>query len=347
MFTKFVINKASTILDALKAINSIGNRDALTLFVVDDNNAVIGTLTDGDIRRSLINGATLDVTINSIAHKSFTYLSVDTFDVMQIHTAKEKGIELLPVLNKQMQIVDVVNLKKQKSYLPIDAVLMAGGKGERLRPLTEKTPKPLLKVGDKCIIDYNIDRLISYGVRHLSVTVNYLKKQIEEHFVEPRNNVLVKTVREPKFLGTIGSIKFVDKFYNDTVLLMNSDLFTNIDYEDFFLHFKEHDADMSIAAVPYTISVPYGIFELEGREVKGVLEKPSYNYYANAGIYLIKREHIDLIPEGEFFNATDLIEELVKLQMKVIRYPITGYWIDIGQHSELKKAEELIKHIAL
>ena len=345
MFSKFIIRNSSSVLDALKAINSIGNKDALTLFVVDHNNAVIGTLTDGDIRRSMINGGTLDNLVERIAHKNFTYLKTGIYDVRQIHVAKEKGLELLPVLNEQMQIVDVVNLKKQKSYLPIDAVLMAGGKGERLRPLTEITPKPLLKVGEKCIIDYNIDSLINYGVRHLSVTVNYLKEQLEEHFEEPRGNVQLKTVCEPKFLGTIGSIKFVENFYNNTVLLMNSDLFTNINYEDFFLHFKEHDADMSIAAVPYTISVPYGIFELEGRNVKGVLEKPTYNYYANAGIYLIKRELLNLIPNGEFFNATDFIELLIQKGYNIIRFPLNGTWIDIGNPQEYQKAKELVKHM--
>lgn len=344
MFESNLISFDSTILDALKKLNALG-LDALTLFVFDSDNRVVGTLTDGDIRRALIDGASISTIVDTIAHRTFTYLTDGAYEVMQIHIAKEKGIELLPVLNDQMQIVDVVNLKKQKSYLPIDAVLMAGGKGERLRPLTEKTPKPLLKVGDKCIIDYNIDRLINYGVRHLSVTVNYLKEQLEEHFAEPRGNVQVKTVREPKFLGTIGSIKFVENFYNDTVLLMNSDLFTNIDYEDFFLHLKEHDADMSIAAVPYTISVPYGIFELEGRNVKGVLEKPTYNYYANAGIYLIKRELLDLIPDGEFFNATDFMDMLMQKGYKVIRFPLNGTWIDIGNPQEYQKAKELVKHI--
>lgn len=345
MCLKYEIEDIKTLLDALNKINELGDNDALTLFVINNKREVIGTLTDGDIRRSLINGATLNITIDTIAHKSFTYLKAGAYDVKQIHIAKEKGIELLPVLNDQMQIVDVVNLKKQKSYLPIDAVLMAGGKGERLRPLTEITPKPLLKVGDKCIIDYNIDRLISYGVRHLSVTVNYLKEQLEEHFSEPRGHVLVKTVREPKFLGTIGSIKFVENFYNNTVLLMNSDLFTNIDYEDFFLHFKEHDADMSIAAVPYTISIPYGIFELDGSNVKGVLEKPTYNYYANAGIYLIKRELLNLIPNGEFFNATDFMDMLMQKGYKVIRFPLNGTWIDIGNPQEYQKAKELVKHL--
>jgi NDP-sugar pyrophosphorylase family protein len=229
--------------------------------------------------------------------------------------------------------------------LPIDAVLMAGGKGERLRPLTEKTPKPLLKVGDKAIIDHNIDRLINYGVEHISVTVNYLKEQIEDHFAIPRKGIQVQTVREPKFLGTIGSIKFVTEFYNDTVLVMNSDLFTNINYEDFYLHFKEHDSEMSVAAVPYTVSVPYGIFDLEGRDIQGLIEKPTYNYYANAGIYLIKKNALEEIPEGTFFNATDLIEKLIAEGKKVIRFPLNGTWIDIGNPQEYQKANELVKHM--
>ena len=345
MMENHLAYESDNLLSAMKTINQLGRNDAFTLFVFNDNNSVIGTLTDGDIRRCLIEGAKLDTNVGLVANRNFTYLKAECFDVRQIHSAKEKGIELLPVVNEQMQIVDIVNLKKNKSYLPIDAVLMAGGKGERLRPLTEKTPKPLLKVGDKAIIDYNIDRLISYGVRHLSVTVNYLKEQIEDHFKEPKDGIKIQTAREPKFLGTIGSIKYVEEFYNDTILLMNSDLFTNIDYEDFFLHFKEYDADMSIAAVPYTISVPYGIFELEGRNVKGVLEKPTYNYYANAGIYLIKRNLLNLIPKDTFFNATDFMELLLDQGYKVVRFPLNSTWIDIGNPQEYQKAKDLVKHI--
>ena len=254
-------------------------------------------------------------------------------------------MRLVPILDKEYHIVEIINLEKYKTRLPIDAVLMAGGKGERLRPLTEKTPKPLLKVGEKAIIDHNIDRLISYGVKNISVTVNYLGEQLEEHFSEPRGEVNVMTVREPKYLGTIGSIKFVKEFYNDTVLVMNSDLFTNINYEDFFLHFKEHDADMSVAAVPYTVSVPYGIFDLDGREIHGLIEKPTYNYYANAGIYLIKKTALDIIPDDTFFNATDLIEQLINRGKTVIRFPLNGTWIDIGNPQEYQKANEFVKHI--
>ncbi|NCC54623.1 MAG: nucleotidyltransferase, partial [Erysipelotrichia bacterium] len=217
--------------------------------------------------------------------------------------------------------------------------------GERLRPLTLSTPKPLLKVGDKCIIDYNVDSLISYGMENISVTVNYLGEQLVDHYKEKRNNIQIKCVREPNFLGTMGSVKFVDSFVNDTVLVMNSDLFTNIDYEDFYLHFLDNNADMSVAAVPYSVNVPYGIFELTGRDIQGVKEKPTYNYYANAGIYLIKKKLLDLIPDGVFYNATDFIDTLIAKQHKVIRYPLTGYWIDIGKHEDYQKAQDLVKHL--
>jgi NDP-sugar pyrophosphorylase family protein len=222
---------------------------------------------------------------------------------------------------------------------------MAGGKGERLRPLTEKTPKPLLQIGEKCIIDHNIDRLIDYGIKNINVTVNYLREQIIRHFKEPRNEVTINCITEPCYLGTIGSIKFIESFHNDYILVMNSDLFTNINYEDLFLHFLENNADMSVVAVPYTVSIPYGVFELEGRKIKSIQEKPVLNYYANAGIYLFKKELVKHIPNNEFFDATDFIDQLVDKQYHVIRFPLTGYWIDIGKHEEYKKAQELIKHM--
>lgn len=341
---RYIIPIVATIREALVTLNQIIS-DTQTLLVVDDEQKLVGTLTDGDIRRGLISGAELSDSVSSIMYKDFKYVLESKFDVADLKTLRNKHLLIIPVLDEDRHIVDVVNLKKYKSYLPIDAVLMAGGKGERLRPLTEKTPKPLLKVGEKCIIDHNVDRLMSYGINNVNVTINYLGEQLEEHYVEPRNGVRVRTYREPKYLGTIGSVKFVDTFYNDTILVMNSDLFTNIDYEDFFLHFKANNAEMSVAAVPYNVSIPYGILDMEGRNIKGLIEKPKYNYYANAGIYLIKKSALAEIPEDEFFNATDLIEKLISKGKCVIRYPLNGTWIDIGNPQEYAKANDLVKHI--
>ena len=345
MEDRHIILNSFTILDALNRINNI-HEGPLVLFVVDSENKVIGSLTDGDIRRALIKGISVTETVEKAVHRNFNFHRKNVNDdVKNIHIQRELKMKLVPVLDENNQIYEIINLEKYKTLLPVDAVLMAGGKGERLRPLTEKTPKPLIKVGEKCIIDYNIDSLISYGIKNIFVTVNYLGEQLEEHFKEKRDGIKINTVKEPKYLGTIGSIKFVESFYNDTILVMNSDLFTNIDYEDFYLHFKEHDADMSVAAVPYIVKVPYGVFNLEGRNIKGVTEKPTISYYANAGIYLIKKELLKLIPENKFYNATDFMSSLINNNYKVIRYPISGYWIDIGQHDELERAKEIVKHI--
>ena len=340
----YQVHDKERIIDALIALNK-QQTNALTVFVLNDINQVIGSVTDGDIRRALIKGAKLDDAITTCMNKNFSYISDRNQDVKELKELKKKGRRMIPVLDENGRICEVVDLSVLKSILPIDAVLMAGGKGERLRPLTEKTPKPLLEVGGKCIIDHNVDRLISYGVKHINVTINYLGEQIEEHFATPREGIQVRTFREPKFLGTIGSIKFVDTFYNDTVLVMNSDLFTNIDFEDFFLHFQQHDAEMSVAAVPYNVSIQLGILDLDGRNIKGLIEKPKYNYYANAGIYLIKKRTLAEIPEDTFFHATHLVEKLIAQGKKVIRYPLNGTWIDIGTHQENERAKELVKHL--
>ncbi len=345
MAIKYTILDTATIREALVALDG-NSHDWQTLFVVDKEERMVGTLTDGDIRRGLIHGASLEDSVSNIMHCDFKYIEDGEYDASRLKELRNRNIYFIPVIDIKGRIVRVCNLIKYHNILPIDAVLMAGGKGERLRPLTEKTPKPLLPVGDKAIIDHNIDRLLSYGVKHITVTVNYLGEQIEEHFAEPRGDVKVQTVREPKFLGTIGSIKFVKEFYNDTILVMNSDLFTNINYEDFYLHFKEHDADMSVAAVPYSVSVPYGIFQLEGRrDVKGIIEKPTYDYYANAGIYLINKSALDYIPEDTMFHSTHLMEKLIEAGKKVIRFPLNGTWIDIGNPQEYKRANELVEHI--
>lgn len=345
-YQNHILNQELTIIDALKVINSI-SKAPLVLFVVDENNSMVGTMTDGDIRRALISGKDINSKVHHAMNRNFRYLrfGVDD-DPEHLREQKQFRMRLVPIVDENNHIVEIIDLDRFKTKLPIDAVLMAGGKGERLRPLTEKTPKPLLPLGDKPIVDYIVEHIASFGIKNISVTTNYLHEQIEEHFEKPVGDVMVRTVLEPRFLGTIGSILFVEEFHNDTVLLMNSDAITDLDLEKFYLHFKEHGADMSIAAIPYDISVPYGIFELDGRNVKGVLEKPTYNYYANSGIYLIKRECLDLIPKDTFFNATDFMEMLISKGHKVIRYPLNGTWLDIGSPQEYRKAQEIVKHMS-
>jgi NDP-sugar pyrophosphorylase family protein len=143
----------------------------------------------------------------------------------------------------------------------------------------------------------------------------------------------------------MGSVKYNKNFHHDMVLVMNSDLFTNIDFEEFYIQHIEQDADITVAAIPYSVSVPYGIFELDEINIRGLREKPTYNYYANGGIYLVKRKLFDLIPENTFFDATDFIELLISRGYKVINFPLLGYWIDIGKPEDYKKVQEFVKHL--
>lgn len=343
-FNQYIISESSSIKDALIALNN-NSGGILTLFVVDTDDRMVGSLSDGDIRRGLISGAQLSDSLSTVMLRTFKHISDKKREVTTIKEYKEQGIGLLPYLDKQGKIEKVYALKNLESILPVDAVLMAGGKGERLRPLTEKTPKPLLKIGDRTIIDRNVDRLLSNGIENIHVTTNYLGNQIEDHFREPRHGTQIHCVREKTFLGTMGAVRNVVDFDNDTILIMNSDLFTNINLQDFYLHFKESNADLSIAAVPYSVSIPYGIFDLEEDHVTGIREKPQYTYYANAGIYLIRRELIRYIPKDKVFGADDLIEKLISEQLNVVRFPLLGYWIDIGKPEDFKKAQEFAKHL--
>jgi len=342
-FSKYTIDKSASVRDSLVRLDALSS-DVLTLFVMDGKR-LIGTLTDGDIRRFLIKDGTLDVSIDKVMQRNFTYIGPFEKNVQKIKNSRLAGIKLLPCVDGDGTLLQVYNLKIKKTILPVDAILMAGGKGERLRPLTEKTPKPLLKIGEKAIIDYNVDRLIIYGVKNIYVTTNYLAEQIEEHFIEERQGIKVNCIRENEYLGTIASVKIVPNIESDEIVIMNSDLFTNIDFEDFYCHFLENDADMSVAAIPYSVNIPYGIFELEGRNIQGITEKPTYNYYANAGIYLIKKSLLDLMPEGTFFNATDFMDLLILKGKTVVRYPLLGYWIDIGKPADYQKAQDLARHV--
>ena len=233
-------------------------------------------------------------------------------------------------------------------YNKIDVVIMAGGLGKRLLPLTTQTPKPLLKVGLKPIIQHNIDLLASKGIKDITISVNYLSQQIIDYFnTNNKHQINFKYLKESKPLGTIGSLKLLKNIKKDYLLVMNADLLTNVNLDAFINEFKKKEGDVLIATIPYKVNIPHGVVETESGYVKGITEKPSYTYYSNAGIYIFKKEHIDFIPENTFFNATDLIELLLAKDKKIINYPILDYWLDIGNHKDFKKAQEDVKHLKL
>jgi len=342
-FINYTILKDISCLDALRKLDD--EKSNQTLFVLDEQNKLIGTVTDGDIRRGLIKGLNLDSPIHLFCYPNFSYIN-GKLDVSNIHKLKKEGIKVLPKLNALGQIEKVYDLSRLNSILPLHAIIMAGGKGERLRPLTDKTPKPMLPLGDKPIIEHNIDRLISFGIDTITISVRYLSDQIINYFGDgSAKGITIHYIEEDAPLGTIGCVAQIKQTEHEAILVLNSDVFTNIDFEDFYLDFEKENADMAVASIPYSVDIPYAIMELNENNITSFKEKPKNTYYANAGIYLIKNESLAHIPKNSFFNATDLMDAIMASNGKLIHSPITGYWIDIGKHDDYNKAKEIIKHL--
>ncbi|WP_179336593.1 sugar phosphate nucleotidyltransferase [Winogradskyella ludwigii] len=227
----------------------------------------------------------------------------------------------------------------------IDVVIMAGGKGKRLNPLTNLTPKPLLKIGDKPIIAYCTELIASHGVKHINVTINYLGEQIVDYFkTNNKHQIDFNFIKEAQPLGTIGALKLIKNFKTDYILVMNADLLTNVNLKALFNHFLSKKADALIATIPYQVNVPHDLVETEEGYVTSLKAKHSYSYHLNSGIYIFKKSCLDFIPENTFFDATDLIKVLLSNGIKIINYPIHDYWIDIGKPKDFKKAQEDVKH---
>jgi dTDP-glucose pyrophosphorylase len=341
---KNIIHTKTTIKDALQILNQLGTN--LTLFVLSSENKLEGALTDGDIRRGLLNGHNLNDIVDIVMNKNFKYILDEEYNKETLSYLREEGIKLVPILDRKLHFKKLLDLSKINTHIKVDAIIMAGGEGVRLRPMTEYIPKPLLLVGNKPIIEHNIDRLITFGVNIFFISIKYLGHQIQEYFGDGLNkNVEIKYLKEDLPLGTIGSLSLVPSFLHEDILVLNSDLLTNIDFEDFYNTFKSSNADMAVATTSYQVNIPYAVMDLENETVISFKEKPTYTFYSNAGIYLIKKHLVKLIPEGINFNATDLMDLVIKSGKKIIHYPILGYWLDIGSHSDFEKAQTDINKI--
>lgn len=341
---RHIINDTATVKQGLEKLNSLPTN--LTLFVINENNKLIGTVTDGDIRRALLKDISTEDTIERVMQKNFLCIKKNKFTLDEVNEIRKRKIFIIPIVNNDGTIVKIINLEQKKSLLPIDAFLVAGGEGRRLKPLTDTKPKPLLQIGNKPIIAHNTSRLEEYGVENIIISVKYLSEQIEEYYEKnSQHKTNIAFVKEDEPLGTIGAITLVSQFNHDVVLVMNSDLLTNIDYEDFYHSFITSNADAAVATTSYNVNIPYAVVETEHNFITALKEKPTYTYYSNAGIYLFKKELLQLIPNNTYFNATDLMEKIISLGKKIYAFPILDYWLDIGRPEDFEKAKIDILHL--
>ncbi|OGV34242.1 MAG: hypothetical protein A2020_04460 [Lentisphaerae bacterium GWF2_45_14] len=327
-----------------EALSHMGNEAAI---VVDDDNKLCGIVTDGDIRRGFLAGAGMQtpiseiMTISPIAARS----KMSREEILSIMLKKQ--IRHLPVVDNENHPIGLELLKNQYDDSIGAAVLMAGGKGTRLRPLTDYTPKPLVRIGENTILDNVLNGLKKSGVCDIAISVNYLGEQIKNHVKNGSSyNLSISYLEEKRALGTAGALSLIQPRPSKSFIVMNADLLTEIDYQAFYRFHKKENNDFSVCVRTIKNTIPYGVVKLSGcnSRIGDVVEKPEHSYLVNAGIYLMEPKIIELVPHNQFFDMVSLIKKAIDSDLKVGAFPIYEYWRDIGQHDQMKiAARELRK----
>lgn len=319
----------------------IGNAHGIAL-VVDEHRRLLGTVTDGDIRRAILAGVDLDQEVSALLNKRRPLTApMGTPGSRLLQMMNEAELRHIPLVNEEGQVEDVAVLEELvRDYeLPLTAVVMAGGFGTRLRPLTEDLPKPMLPLGDRPLLEHLIDQLRKSGIRRLNITTHYKGEVIEDHFKDGRDfGISIRYVDEERPLGTAGALSLLDA-HDEPVLVINGDIVTRVDLRAMLDFHLEHCADMTVAVHQYEFQVPYGVVELDGVDVCGISEKPIKRFMINAGIYLLSPAACRRVPPGHRYDMTDLIRDLTAEGRRVIGFPIQEYWIDVGRLEDYKRAQ--------
>lgn len=334
------LNINSTIKEALEIIDKGAIQIAL---VVDENDKLLGTLTDGDIRRGLLKGFDLTSTIEQIIFKTPTIAKISDTKEYILKIALEKKLHQIPIVDendKLIGIVEIDELIKPKNKTN-KVVLMVGGLGTRLRPLTETTPKPMLKVGNKPILQTIVEKFAEYGYTNIIMCVNYQSDIIQNYFKDGKEfGVNIEYVFEKQRMGTAGALSLLKEKPNEPFFVMNGDLLTNVNFEH--LH-NYHIATNSIATMcvrEYDFQVPYGVVNIKDSKIVSIEEKPIHKFFVSAGIYMLSQKVLDYIPQNEFYDMPTLFEKLISLNKNTVSFPLREYWLDIGRIEEYEKANQ-------
>lgn len=325
------------------------------VLVVDEERRLLGTITDGDVRRAILAKVSLEEPISALlARKAGTpYAHPITASMGQdpptyLSLLKQHNILHLPLLDEEQRVAGLVTLEEflPNQALPLQAVVMAGGQGTRLDPLTAEIPKPMLLVGDRPLMEIVIQQLRDAGIRQVKIATHHKPEKIEEHFGDGSSfGVRLSYVEEERPLGTAGALGLLE-VPKETTLVINGDILTQVDFRAMLTYHREHEADLTVAVRHYDIKVPYGVIECEGPVVRALSEKPVLGFFVNAGIYLIEPSVFQFIPNGQRFDMTDLIQRLLDHGQPVVSFPIREYWLDIGQHADYEQAQREAKTLA-
>jgi len=328
----------STLKEALKIIDFGAIQIAL---VVDVENKLIGTITDGDIRRGILKGMALDDSVESIINRKPTVCSVNDSKEDILKIAVEKKIYQIPVVDLDGVLIgiDEVDELIKPTEHPNTVVLMAGGLGTRLRPLTDDRPKPLLNVGNKPLLETIIINFSKYGFKKFILSVNYKSEMIEDYFGDGSAfGVNIKCVHEDKRMGTAGALSLMKDELKEPFFVMNGDLLTDVNFEHMLEYHFNNKAVATMGVREYDFQVPYGVVNVDDHLITGIEEKPVQKFFVSAGIYMLDSEVLSSIPNGTFYDMPTLFEKWIADNKKAVSLPIREYWLDIGRMSDFEQA---------
>lgn len=340
-----LVSPDDPIREVMARINLNGRGIAL---VVDPKQRLLGTITDGDIRRAILADVSLDAPASKLlARKANSPYAkpitapVGTDRARLLSLMRQHSVRQIPLLDDEGRVADLITLDElvPDQTLPLQAVIMAGGYGMRLRPLTESLPKPMLPVGGRPLMELIIEQLRRAGVRRVNITTHYLSKKIIEHFGDGRDfGIEINYVTEDRPLGTAGALGLLDP-PDEPLLVINGDILTRVDFRAMLDYHRNHHADLTVGVRRYDIQVPYGVLECEGPRVLRMYEKPQLRFVVNAGIYLLDPSVYRYIPSGQRFDMTDLIRRLLEENRRVVSFPVVEYWLDIGRPADYEQAQ--------
>ncbi len=346
IFSDLLLCSNAKTIEAIAIINNSSSRAYIAL-IIDESNKLVGTVTDGDIRRGLLSGKSLESNVKEFMNSNFTSIYYHELSDSKIREEfKKSGVNIIPILDKSGAVIDIAIQNKPLSIVnptknnPV--VIMAGGKGSRLGSYTKDCPKPMLPIGGKPILHIILENCINYGLKDFYISVNYLKNQIIDYFGDGSEwGVSIQYLHELKPLGTAGSLQLLPESIQESILVINGDILTHLDFDNLFKFHYKNNAQITVCTRQERKDIPYGVINLKGIYIENIIEKPTYSFLVNAGIYLVKPSLLkEYIKENTFLDMPSLIIRVKEKYKNIFAFPIHEYWIDIGKPESLHKAHK-------
>ncbi len=333
-----LISPTVSIRDAMQAIDQSGIQIAL---VVDGDGILVGTVTDGDVRRALLRSISLDDRISAIMNSNPTVAGQHDSQQVILGMMRKTTHRCVPVVDAQRKVVRIAVLDKliQPAEKSNSVVIMAGGLGARLSPLTDDCPKPMIKIGAKPILETILESLCEYGFKKFFFSVNYRAEVVKDYFADgSRWSVSIQYLEENKQLGTAGALSLLPHLMSDPLIVMNGDILTRVNFEQLLDFHREHRADATMCVREYDVQIPYGVVKIEEQKITSIDEKPIQRFFVNAGIYVLEPAVLNLIPNDTYTDMTTVFEKLVRDRRETVVFPVREYWLDVGQLDDLERA---------